>query len=255
MATTASIVDNDKVLRDLTILQAQLGTQAAKGYLYLVGQRRRDLSTSTPTPDPAELNRIMAAEPPSNKVQQLAHFLDMNMTAQSSAIVFVERRVVAVMLCHLLRNLTLTSRLAAASFVGTAGGARYRTDASNVVADVDQRHTLEHFRAGHVRVLICTSVAEEGLDIRSCNLVIRFDLPQNLKAYIQSRGRARMQASQFVMMVDGDDPGSKIQVWRNAEQDMIRLMTTQQLRYEDLRRIEHDTSAEVGLSYCVEGTG
>ena len=51
-----------------------------------------------------------------------------------------------------------------------------------------------------------TSVAEEGLDVRQCQLVIRFDLPSTLLAFIQSRGRARMVSSDMVLMVDQDNP-------------------------------------------------
>jgi endoribonuclease Dicer len=39
------------------------------------------------------------------------------------------------------------------------------------------------------------SVAEEGLDIPSCNVVIRFDLCETLIEYIQSCGRARQRES------------------------------------------------------------
>ena len=47
-----------------------------------------------------------------------------------------------------------------------------------------------------------TSVAEEGLDVRQCQLVVRYDLPSTLLAFIQSRGRARMLTSDMVLMVD-----------------------------------------------------
>ena len=40
-------------------------------------------------------------------------------------------------------------------------------------------------RKGDLNVLISTSVVEEGLDIRKCNLVIRYDFPQTFRSYVQ----------------------------------------------------------------------
>ncbi|XP_077222093.1 endoribonuclease Dicer homolog 4-like [Tasmannia lanceolata] len=42
-----------------------------------------------------------------------------------------------------------------------------------------------------VNLLVATNVAEEGLDIQTCCLVVRFDLPESVTSFIQSRGRAR----------------------------------------------------------------
>jgi endoribonuclease Dicer len=50
--------------------------------------------------------------------------------------------------------------------------------------------------------VFATSVAEEGLDIPECNLIIRFDLYKTLIQYMQSRGRARMKNSFFIHMVE-----------------------------------------------------
>jgi endoribonuclease Dicer len=66
----------------------------------------------------------------------------------------------------------------------------------------DQVITMMNFRKGIVNCLFATSVAEEGLDIPDCNLVIRFDLYTTLIQYIQSRGRARHANSRYIHMYE-----------------------------------------------------
>ena len=64
---------------------------------------------------------------------------------------------------------------------------------------------MTKFRKGRINLLISTSVIEEGVDVPKCNLVVRFDLPQNFRAYIQSKGRARDKPSKFILMVNEVD--------------------------------------------------
>ena len=52
-----------------------------------------------------------------------------------------------------------------------------------------------------LNIIVATSILEEGLDVQSCNLVIRFDPSATVCSFIQSRGRARMQNSDFLIMV------------------------------------------------------
>lgn len=53
-----------------------------------------------------------------------------------------------------------------------------------------------------MNLLVATNVAEEGLDIQTCCLVVRFDLPETVASFIQSRGRARMQKSEYAFLVE-----------------------------------------------------
>lgn len=54
-----------------------------------------------------------------------------------------------------------------------------------------KKQTIKEFRTGSVNILVATAVVEEGLDIPTCNLVIRFNKPNNFSSYMQSKGRAR----------------------------------------------------------------
>lgn len=61
----------------------------------------------------------------------------------------------------------------------------------------EQAGTIQKFRNGSLNLLISTSVAEEGLDIPECNLVVRYGLLTNEIAQQQASGRARAQNSQY----------------------------------------------------------
>lgn len=61
----------------------------------------------------------------------------------------------------------------------------------------EQKDTIRSFRQGDLNLLISTSVAEEGLDIPECNLVVRYGLLTNEIAQQQASGRARARNSQY----------------------------------------------------------
>ena len=52
-----------------------------------------------------------------------------------------------------------------------------------------QDDVLQYFRDGKHKVIIATTVAEEGLDIQKCNLVVRYEHVTNEIAYVQARGK------------------------------------------------------------------
>ena len=51
-----------------------------------------------------------------------------------------------------------------------------------------QEDVLQYFKGGKHKVLIATSVAEEGLDIRKCDLVLNYLHVSNMVGRIQTRG-------------------------------------------------------------------
>uniref|UniRef100_A0A672RCF9 Probable ATP-dependent RNA helicase DHX58 n=1 Tax=Sinocyclocheilus grahami TaxID=75366 RepID=A0A672RCF9_SINGR len=66
----------------------------------------------------------------------------------------------------------------------------------------EQKETIKHFRKGILNLLISTSVAEEGLDIPECNLVVRYGLLTNEIAQQQASGRARAMNSVYSVVAE-----------------------------------------------------
>lgn len=64
----------------------------------------------------------------------------------------------------------------------------------------EQNKTLERFKKGVINILIATSVAEEGIDVASCNLIIKYNSIGNDKSFIQRKGRARDLNSRSVLL-------------------------------------------------------
>ena len=60
--------------------------------------------------------------------------------------------------------------------------------------------TLADFRSGATNCLVSTPVLEEGMDIKTCNVVVRFDHIPEFRSYVQSKGRARAKPSKFIVM-------------------------------------------------------
>ena len=134
----------------------------------------------------------------SSKVLKLHHWLHLyyERSDEARCIVFVEQRQTARLLQLIFSNI---------------GGPNLRC---NVLVGVNNRVseqnislrnqilTVAKFRRGEVNCLFATSVAEEGLDIPQCNLVVRFDLYRTMIAYVQSRGRARHRNSKYLHMLE-----------------------------------------------------
>ncbi|KAI8801168.1 hypothetical protein BJ742DRAFT_838578 [Cladochytrium replicatum] len=138
-------------------------------------------------------------------------------------IIFVDRRLDAKLLSLLLfhnHKLQLRTEL----LVGH--GARKKGGFVIQMSPAQQSAVAKDFKEGRIDLLIATKVAEEGLDIRSCNVVIRYDLFQTVTNYIQSRGRARHKESTFVMFADANDPTQRalIEHIKLAEGEMIRFL-------------------------------
>lgn len=162
-------------------------------------------------------------------------------------IVFVERVVTAIVLQKLLSE--MLPRLNGWRTAYTAGNNNDFQSQSRKV----QNKIVEEFRKGTVNIIVATSILEEGLDVQSCNLVVRFDLSATVCSFIQSRGRARMRNSDFLLMVRSGDEATLLQV-RNymASGDIMR---EQSLRNTSIPCSPLDSEIFNEVFYRVESTG
>src|SRR5579884_134757 len=70
--------------------------------------------------------------------------------------------------------------------------ARHGLDAAALHGDMSQpkrTETLERFKAGDIRLLVCSDVAARGLDIQGLSHVFNFDVPYHAEDYVHRIGR------------------------------------------------------------------
>ncbi|MCI4384914.1 hypothetical protein PGIGA_G00044280 [Pangasianodon gigas] len=122
-------------------------------------------------------------------------FQDLN----SRGIIFAKTREITRCLYDWVRTNPELQRaeIRAANLVGAGTGASHMTQS-------EQKFTIQKFRDGHLNLLISTSVAEEGLDIPECNVVVRYGLLTNEIAQQQASGRARAKNSVYSVVAQAD---------------------------------------------------
>ena len=136
-----------------------------------------------PNADEYERTRILAML--SLVVGELRHNRDDNFRA----IIFVHNRANAQFLLKIRQ-----SRVDLANIHG-----HYLTGHnSKGTSQYKQKIVLDNFRRGSVKLLVATSVVEEGLNIKHCNLVIRLDAAVTDIGFVQSRGRARYPGAKYI---------------------------------------------------------
>ena len=138
-----------------------------------------------------------------DKVRQLHAYLNRHFErpTDTRCLVFVERRHTARLLNRVFEHLGNANLRPGELF-----GSNSQSQDGAYLSFKEQAKTLLDFRKGHINCLFATSIAEEGLDVPECNLVVRFDPCKTMIQYIQSRGRARQKNSRFVHMLEWHNP-------------------------------------------------
>ncbi|XP_008576949.1 PREDICTED: probable ATP-dependent RNA helicase DHX58 [Galeopterus variegatus] len=109
----------------------------------------------------------------------------------------------------------------------------------------DQQEVIRKFRDGTLNLLVATSVAEEGLDIPQCNVVVRYGLLTNEISMVQARGRARAGQSVYSFVATEDSQELRRELTNEAlealmEQAVAAVQKMDQAEYQakiqDLQR-------------------
>lgn len=94
----------------------------------------------------------------------------------------------------------------------------------SILSNKSNKRVLDKFKRNEIDLIIATSVLEEGIDVQECNLVICFDAPDTFRSHVQTKGRARMKDSTYVVFTESGklhEMQKKLNEWKEVN-DILR---------------------------------
>ena len=132
----------------------------------------------------------------------------------SKAIIFVRTKKHASCVCDWVSSLPKYLNIKPQEVTG------HTRETGPGMTQSEQELALKSFHKGTCNLLVSTSVAEEGLDVPACNVVIRFQHVSNEIAKVQTRGRARAAGSVGYTILSSDTQKT-IQEIKNGELESL----------------------------------
>lgn len=86
----------------------------------------------------------------------------------------------------------------------------------------------DRFERGDIKILVVTSVADEGINIMECNLIIKYNNVGSERTLIQRRGRARAKDSRAILLAL--DSGVEHQEFENMKKEAMMLTCIKDLQ-------------------------
>ncbi|NXT80848.1 DHX58 helicase, partial [Zapornia atra] len=158
----------------------------------------------------------------------------------SRGIVFTKTRQCAHSLLSWLQDTAVPHRQHIRAAVLT--GAGYSNQTKHMTQN-KQQDVIKLFREGALNLLFSTSVAEEGLDIPECNIIVRYGLMTNEIAMMQARGRARAKNSVYSVLAKAN---SKEVSRELLNEDLVDLMERAIRAVQAMPEQEYSLKASAG---------
>ncbi|KAH3816686.1 hypothetical protein DPMN_118207 [Dreissena polymorpha] len=172
-----------------------------------------------------------AANPNVQKVSELLQKMILEKGDDSRAIVFVKARATCRALAKYLDENLQKIGVKASRLYG-----QQTKGADEGMTEAVQTETLQKFRDGFYKVMVCTSVGTEGIDVPDCNIVINYNYSGDEITKIQMKGRSRKKGATIVVM--GDEKQLE-QEMINAYKANMMYKAISELKKINARAVEH----------------
>ena len=191
----------------------------------------------------------------SPKAQRLIDLLAHASSSDFVGLIFVKQRATVAALAELLSTHPDVKDLyKLGTYIGTSVSGKRKHKSVEKVDLREQQQSLEDFKSGKKNLILGTSVLEEGIDVAACNNVWCFETPENLKSYIQRRGRARMQGSRYVIFLSEGNFHHEPQKWGILEDEMRQAYMDELREVQVMSELEESEEHD-GRNFRVLETG
>jgi ERCC4-related helicase len=182
------------------------------------------------------INSMLNTLPEHPKLNSVIQIVRENLAGdETRIIIFTQYRDTAARIASKLNDAGIPS----SRFVGQSN----REEDAGMNQDEQQR-IIELFRKGEYKVLVATSVAEEGLDIPEVKLVIFYEPIPSAIRYIQRRGRTGRRNPGRVIILAADKTND-VAYFRASQLRLSRVRKVIEIISSNLTKIERQKMSEV----------